>query len=238
MAVKRGEAGRGSHERRAGRRRRAGPARAHLRRRQPAAGGGRFGRARRPAGRCCFRCTARPIRPAIERYPHHWLYLGQVGKFSRLARAAGCRDVVFIGSLVRPSLWQIRLDLDDADGAAAHCRGFPRRRRSSAVGHCASCSSEQGFRLLGAHEVAPEILMPAGALGAAQPSSGDRADIALGLRLSARDRAVRRRAGGGGGRPPRAGGRGGGRHRRDARARRRDARERAACARRRAPACW
>jgi DUF1009 family protein len=40
---------------------------------------------------------------------------------------------------------------------------------------------EQGFRVLGAHEVAPEILVPEGLLGAAQVSDRDRADIALGL---------------------------------------------------------
>ena len=38
-----------------------------------------------------------------------------------------------------------------------------------------------GFRLLGAHEVAPDILVPEGALGRAQPSERDHADIALGL---------------------------------------------------------
>ncbi len=38
-----------------------------------------------------------------------------------------------------------------------------------------------GFRLLGAHEVAPEILMPEGTLGHVQASDRDRADIALGL---------------------------------------------------------
>ena len=37
---------------------------------------------------------------------------------------------------------------------------------------------QHGFRLLGAHEVAPEILVPEGALGRAQPSERDRADIA------------------------------------------------------------
>ncbi len=40
---------------------------------------------------------------------------------------------------------------------------------------------QEGFRLLGAHEVAPEILMPEGTLGHMQPSERDRADIALGL---------------------------------------------------------
>jgi len=40
---------------------------------------------------------------------------------------------------------------------------------------------QDGFHLLGAHEVAPEILVPEGVLGRAQPSERDRADIALGL---------------------------------------------------------
>ena len=38
-----------------------------------------------------------------------------------------------------------------------------------------------GFRLLGAHEVAPDILIPEGALGRVQASDRDHADIALGL---------------------------------------------------------
>jgi hypothetical protein len=40
---------------------------------------------------------------------------------------------------------------------------------------------QYGFRLLGAHEVAPEILMPEGTLGRVQAGERDRADIALGL---------------------------------------------------------
>lgn len=42
---------------------------------------------------------------AVVRYPHHWIRIGQLSAFTRHARAAGCRDVVFIGSLVRPTLW-------------------------------------------------------------------------------------------------------------------------------------
>jgi DUF1009 family protein len=40
-----------------------------------------------------------------------------------------------------------------------------------------------GFRPVGAHEIAPEILMPEGAVGQLQPSEGNRIDIALGLAL-------------------------------------------------------
>ena len=40
---------------------------------------------------------------------------------------------------------------------------------------------QEGFTLRGAHEVAPEILVPAGLLGRSQLSEHDRTDIALGL---------------------------------------------------------
>ena len=33
----------------------------------------------------------------VERYPHHWIAIGQAGRFFRLARAEGCREAVFIG---------------------------------------------------------------------------------------------------------------------------------------------
>jgi hypothetical protein len=47
----------------------------------------------------------------------------------------------------------------------------------------ATLLAEQGFRLLGAHEVAPEILMPEGTLGNHQPSALDNDDVAYGLRF-------------------------------------------------------
>lgn len=116
----------------------------------------------------------------IERYPHHWCYLGQLGKFSRIAAAAGCRDVVFIGSLVRPALWQLRLDWKAIlliPRIVAAFRGGDNHLLSSV----ANLVEQEGFRLIGAHEVAPEILVPQGALGSTQPAERDRADIAVGF---------------------------------------------------------
>ena len=116
----------------------------------------------------------------LARHPHHWLYLGQGGKFKRLARAAGCRDVVLIGSMVRPSLWQIRPDFTTLLEFPRVMAGF-RGGDDHLLSAVARLFERHGFRLLGAHDVAPEILMPQGVLGAAQPSDGDRADIALGF---------------------------------------------------------
>jgi DUF1009 family protein len=116
----------------------------------------------------------------IERYPHHWMYLGQVAKLMRLARAANCRDLVFIGSLVRPSLWRVRFDFKTLlmlPRIVAAFRGGDDHLLSS----IARLFEQEGFRLLGAHEVAPEILVPEGALGRVQISDRDRADVALGF---------------------------------------------------------
>jgi UDP-2,3-diacylglucosamine hydrolase len=117
---------------------------------------------------------------ALERFPHHWVHIGQVGKFLRLARAAGCRDVVFIGSLVRPSIWQARPDLT---GLRMLPRVFAAYRGGDdhLLTGMGRLLEQEGLRLIGAHEVAPEILVPPGAFGRVEPNERDRADIALGF---------------------------------------------------------
>jgi UDP-2,3-diacylglucosamine hydrolase len=118
----------------------------------------------------------------VAAYPHYWSWMGQFGRFLRVAAKEGCRDVVFIGSVARPSPWQMRLDL-------RALRLMPRILRlfrggddhlQSGVGRI---FEEHGFRLLGPHEVAPELLMPSGALGARVPDAGDWNDVARGLAL-------------------------------------------------------
>jgi UDP-2,3-diacylglucosamine hydrolase len=120
----------------------------------------------------------------LARYPHHWVSLGQFGLFCRLARREGCRDVVFIGSVVRPRLWQIRPDLKTLSllpRVATMFRGGDNHLLSG----IAKVFEEYGFRLVGAHEVAPDILLPEGVVGCRAPSDRDRADIAKGLALLA-----------------------------------------------------
>jgi UDP-2,3-diacylglucosamine hydrolase len=118
----------------------------------------------------------------IAGYRHHWASFGQFGWFCRMARAEGCRDVVFIGSLVRPAIWQLRPDFKTLRLLPRIFRIF-RGGDDHLLSGVASIFEEHGFRLMGAHEIAPEILMPEGALGREHPSSRDHADITKGLRL-------------------------------------------------------
>jgi DUF1009 family protein len=117
---------------------------------------------------------------AVERHPHHWVYIGQIGKFLRLARAEGCSDVVFIGSLVRPSIWHVHPDLVALSLLPRVLKAF-RGGDNHLLSSVGSLLEDRGMRLCGAHEVAPEILVPQGALGSVKPSERDHADIALGL---------------------------------------------------------
>jgi DUF1009 family protein len=114
------------------------------------------------------------------RHEHTWVRIAKFGTFERAAQAAGCRDLVLIGSLVRPSIWQVRFDWSTIKLipriAAAFVGGD-----DYLLSSVAKLIEEKGFRVCGAHEVAPEILVPQGTLAGGQPSERDRADIDLGL---------------------------------------------------------
>jgi DUF1009 family protein len=116
----------------------------------------------------------------IESYPHHWVRFGQLGRFSRIARQEGCRDVVFIGSVVRPAFWQIWPDLA-AIGVMPRIIAMLRGGDDHLMRGIMKVFEDRGFRPIGAHEVAPEILMPEGVLGRYQPSESQQDDITLGL---------------------------------------------------------
>jgi DUF1009 family protein len=119
---------------------------------------------------------------AVARYPHHFIEMFRYGRFHRQATAAGCRDVVLIGTVLRPALRQIRFDWEALRELPTIIRMF-RGGDNHLLSILARLFEERGFRFVGAHEVAPEILMPQGPIGRREPSARDRADIARGVAL-------------------------------------------------------
>ena len=121
---------------------------------------------------------------AVARYPHHFVDIGRYRRFHRQATAAGCRDVVMIGTVLRPALRQIRFDWEALRELPSIIRMF-RGGDNHLLSILARLFEARGFRFVGAHEVAPEILMPRGSIGQREPSARDRADIARGVALLA-----------------------------------------------------
>jgi UDP-2,3-diacylglucosamine hydrolase len=127
-----------------------------------------------------LRSFADPAR--VEAYPHHWVRLGEFGRFCRVARREGCREVVFIGALVRPALRHLWPDLGALRVMPRIINMF-RGGDDYLMSRLMKIFEEHGFQPVGAHQLAPEILLPVGALGRLEPMRQHRDDIALGLSL-------------------------------------------------------
>lgn len=116
----------------------------------------------------------------VEPYVHHWVALGQIGRFLRLARAEQCREAVIIGALLRPPLSKLRLDWYTVRLMPSMMRAF-RGGDDRLLSGLAVLSEQAGLRIIGVADVAPEVLVPEGALGRHQPTARDRGDIARAL---------------------------------------------------------
>ncbi len=115
----------------------------------------------------------------VERFRHHWISVGQLGHLTKLLRAEGCRDLVFIGTLTRPSLSEIRLDLGTLRVIKQVWAAF-RGGDDHLLSGIGRILEQDGFRMVGIRDVAPDLLMPAGCLTRAAPDAQAEADIAKG----------------------------------------------------------
>ncbi|MGA2894669.1 MAG: UDP-2,3-diacylglucosamine diphosphatase LpxI [Xanthobacteraceae bacterium] len=113
----------------------------------------------------------------VERYAHHWIAIGQAGRFFRLARAENCREVLFIGTVLRPPIAQLRLDWRTIlllPRVVAFFRGGDDKLLSGV----AAVAESGGLAVVGVKDVAPEIFVPEGVLGRIRPAERDQTDIA------------------------------------------------------------
>jgi DUF1009 family protein len=115
----------------------------------------------------------------VERFRHHWISVGQLGRATKLFRDEGCRDLVFIGTLTRPALSEIRLDWGTLRVARQVWAAF-RGGDDHLLSGIGRILEQDGFRMVGIRDVAPDLLMPAGCLTRAAPDTQAEADIARG----------------------------------------------------------
>jgi UDP-2,3-diacylglucosamine hydrolase len=116
---------------------------------------------------------------AVERFRHHWISVGQIGRAMKLFRSENCRDLVFIGTLVRPALSEIRLDWGTLRVVGPMLAAF-RGGDDHLLSGIGRIFEKDGFRMVGIRDVAPDVLMPEGCLTRALPDDIAAADIARG----------------------------------------------------------
>lgn len=116
----------------------------------------------------------------IERFQHTWVRIGEIGLLLDSLKRAGCKELVIIGSVTRPDLSEVRLDL----GAI---RNLPRVLAlltggdDSVLSNVVKFFESKGLTVRGAHEVAPGLVAGQGPLSSVAPSGEDEKDIAKGL---------------------------------------------------------
>ncbi|HTI83450.1 MAG TPA: UDP-2,3-diacylglucosamine diphosphatase LpxI [Acetobacteraceae bacterium] len=119
--------------------------------------------------------------PAVlASWPHEVIRILAAGRILAALREHGCKDLVLVGPVRRPSLLNLR---PDAEGA----RILARIGRAAFAGDDGLLAAvvrvfaEEGFRVLGAHEILNEALGPAGLLSRPAPDAVAMVDIRRGI---------------------------------------------------------
>lgn len=143
---------------------------------------GRVAAAARAAGRRVFLVGLEGYaeKSVLAPYPHAFVRLGAAGRILTLLREAGCRDLVLVGPVRRPSLLDLR-----PDGVGAKL--LARIGRAAFAGDDGLLAAivrvlgEEGFNVVGAHEIVTEAVGPAGVLTRTVPDADALADIRRGV---------------------------------------------------------
>ena len=115
----------------------------------------------------------------LSGFAYETFRLGAVGAMIRAFRARGCGDLVMIGPVKRPSFLALR---PDADGAKL----LARVGKAAFLGDDGLLAaivrvlSDEGFQILGAHEIVQDAVAPVGALTQIMPDAQALADIERG----------------------------------------------------------
>ena len=121
--------------------------------------------------------------PAIVApFPHRFFRLGALGAIRNALAESGCTEIVMIGPVKRPSLLALR---PDAEGAKLLAK-IGRAAFAGDDGLLAAVVrvlSEDGFNVLGAHDIVSDVLGPPGLLTQTAPDAGAMADVQRGIEV-------------------------------------------------------
>lgn len=116
----------------------------------------------------------------VEGYPHLWGALGQAGKLGEWLFLQGVRDLCLIGPVKRPAWSELVPDFRTAQFLATV---IPKALGDDGLLKAIKAKLESvGFRVIGAHELLADLLVPEGLLTRTGVDPAYQADIDLGIR--------------------------------------------------------
>ena len=113
----------------------------------------------------------------IAAYPHAWIKWGEIGRVYDLLKGHGGRDVCLVGSIrKRPNFRTIKIDFG-AVRSLPDILSILIGGDDTVLRRAVRVFESYGFRIVGAHQIAPELVVPVGALGRVKPGRKNQLDI-------------------------------------------------------------
>lgn len=100
--------------------------------------------------------------------------VGAVGKTLKLLHEEGCEEVVLAGPIKRPAFKSLKLDWR---GARLLPKVAAAKGDNALLSVVVDALEGEGFRVIGADDLLPQLLAPQGSLGRHRPSEADQRDI-------------------------------------------------------------
>ena len=116
----------------------------------------------------------------VAPFEHQFFRLGAIGAIRQALKDRGCVDLVMIGPVKRPSMLALRPDTEGLKligkiGKAAFAGD------DGLLAAIIRVLSEDGFHVLGAHDILSDVLGPAGLLTTTAPDAAAMADVQRGI---------------------------------------------------------
>ncbi|MEX1036850.1 MAG: UDP-2,3-diacylglucosamine diphosphatase LpxI [Sneathiella sp.] len=115
-------------------------------------------------------------------FPHEVIRITKVGRFLKALARENCTHITLAGPVKRPDLKNLVPDFEGVK-LLARITGAARKGDDGLMRAITTYLQEKGFTIIGAHELAGDLLVPSGQLGKIMPTERDKADIAAGMRI-------------------------------------------------------
>lgn len=118
----------------------------------------------------------------IERYPHEYIAWGQVGKLFKILRKHGIVEIVLAGGVrKRPEFGELKLDLGAFLSLPRVLAYLLEGGDNSVLSGTIRLFEARGIRVVGAHQVAPDLLAPAGIVAGRKPLARELRNLQMGF---------------------------------------------------------
>ena len=124
--------------------------------------------------------------PGIGAFPHDWIHFGQIGRLLKLLDDHGAIDLVLVGGInARPDFSQLRLDFWTIKNLP-EILSIMSKGDDSVLSGAIKMFEARGYSVVGAHEIATDLVSLPGVIAGTKPELSGFSDIKLAF-AAARD---------------------------------------------------